>query len=173
MRNQILNAFIQGVESTILALMIVGIVGLVAMRIWGGQILSVQTASMVPTIRSKDAVIVKPVPVGELKVGDIISYRSPNQPRVVITHRLVAIDHAGDRLTTAGDSSGIKDPTFSSQLVAGKAIALAPKFGLVIDILHNPYGLVAAIYLPALLVIVVEARQLVRVYARPIYSVRL
>lgn len=76
MLSQKLNACIRGVESTILALMIVSIVGLVAMKIWGGQLLSVQTVSIAPTIWPKDAVIVKPVPVGELKVGDIISYHS-------------------------------------------------------------------------------------------------
>lgn len=73
---QELIIYIQVGGSTILALMNVSIVGLVAMKIWGGQLLSVQTVSMAPTIRPKDAAIVKPVPTGALKVGDIISYHS-------------------------------------------------------------------------------------------------
>ncbi len=156
-----------------LTLLIVGTAGLVGLKIWGGQLLSVQTASMSPTIQPKDAVIVKPTPADELHVGDIISYHSPNQPKMVITHRVISIDRQARQLITAGDALHTKDPSFSEQLLVGRVVALTPRLGLIIDFLHRPIGLISAIYLPAALIIASEVDHIAYAYARPFYSVRL
>ncbi len=156
-----------------LTLLIATAVGAVALRLWGGQLLSVQTASMVPTIAPKDAVLIRRITDTDLRTGDIISYRDPISPRVVITHRLIAVNRDSGQLTTAGDALRTSDPSFPSGQVIGKAVALAPKLGFVIDALRRPEGLIFAIYLPAVIVLVAESIQLARAYARPIYSVRL
>lgn len=144
--------------------------GLAVLRIGQLHLLSVQTGSMSPAILPGDAVLVKPP--GQLKLGDVVSYHSPRNPRVTVTHRLVAIGPSG-WLTTRGDNRSLKDPSFPPRLVEGRAVARLPKLGYVLDAIHNPAGLLLAVYLPALSLLASETRRLAAAYARPLYSARL
>lgn len=156
-----------------MALTVAGAISLATVHWRGCKLMSVQTASMLPAIRPGDALVVAPVSVGQLGLGDIISYQSPRNPSVIISHRLVAIDKRTGWITTAGDALPVPDPKFPSRLVVGRAIAVAPKLGVIIDALRRPIGLALAIYLPATFIIVAEGRRLARAYARAFYSARL
>lgn len=158
--------------STVISLIVLA-AGLSILRIRGDRLLSVQTASMVPAFRPGDAIIVRPVSLRDLRPGDVISYHSPHNPALIISHRLLSIDRRTGRLTTAGDALRVADPAFSPNLLAGRAIAVFPRFGLVLDWLRRPVGLVTAIYLPASVAIIAEGRCLFAVYAQPFYSARL
>ncbi len=59
-------------------------------RLQGGEVMAVQTNSMVPTFSPGDALVVRPVASRNIKIGDIISYQSQYQTGVVISHRVVA-----------------------------------------------------------------------------------
>ncbi|GAA1142360.1 hypothetical protein [Nocardioides aquiterrae] len=52
----------------------------------------------------------RPVPVDDLRVGDVITYRPPASAHVdgMVTHRIVAIDHSG--IVTQGDALAEPDP---------------------------------------------------------------
>ncbi len=128
---------------------------------------------MIPTFRPGDALLVVPVTASQLKIGDVVSYHNPRQPTEVISHRLISINQTTGWLKTAGDALQAPDPPFPPQLILGRAMAVAPKLGLVLDALRSPTGLILAAYLPAAVLIVTEVRQLARIYARPIYSARL
>jgi signal peptidase len=139
----------------------------------GHKLLSVQTASMLPSIRPGDALIIAPAQPNQLHIGDIVSYHDQHQPRMIISHRLVSVDPKTGWLTTAGDALHSPDPTFPPNQIVGHATAIAPKLGFVLDSLRRPVGLILTIYLPAMLIIISEANHLMRFYARPFYSARL
>lgn len=154
-------------------LLIVGAAGLALIRFQGHELLSVQTASMLPTIRPGDALIVASVSPNQLHIGDIISYRSPRDPTVIISHRLVSIDPKTGWLTARGDALRSPDPVFPPRLLIGHATALAPRLGTVLNALRHPISIALTIYVPAGLIVWAEVGRLARTYTRPFYSVRL
>lgn len=157
----------------VVTLLIAGAVSLAVLHAQGQRLLSVQTGSMIPAFRPGDALIIGPVRPNQLHIGDIISYQNPREPRVVITHRLTAIDKQTGWLTTSGDALHSPDPAFSEHLLIGRAMALAPRLGYLLSGLHQPISLALGIYLPAILIVVTEVQRLTQAYARPFYSVRL
>ena len=123
------------------------------------QILTVESASMVPTFYRGDALIVSPVKSSELKPGQIISYRSPHNASLIISHRLIEVKSS--KLITSGDALGTMDEPFNSNRVVGRPIAIAPKLGYMIDFMRRPIGLITLIFIPGLLIIINE---IIRLY---------
>ncbi len=158
---------------TICGTLLLLVAGLASLRLGGHQLLAVQTASMLPTIRPGDAIVVEPVRASQLHIGDIISYRSPQNPHTVITHRLVARNAQTQQLITSGDANTRPDPPVAPSHLIGRATVRAPQMGRLLDALRHPLGLVCLVYVPGLCIIVAEVRRLAQTYARPSYSVRL
>lgn len=154
---------------TTLTLPIAGAVGLIILHARGERLLSVQTASMVPALQPGDAIVVRPVSASSFRPGDIVSYRSPRDPNVVITHRLIGVNRQTGQLVTAGDAFHTPDEPFSSLRVVGRATAVAPGLGSVLDLMRRPLGLIIMVYLPAALIIISETVRLSRHYGRPAY----
>lgn len=169
---RIVHYAVRGLLAISLTLLVAGAAGLLSLRAHGTRLLSVQTASMAPIFRPGDALIVGPVEAQSLHVGDIVSYQSPRWP-TVITHRLIAIDQRTGWLTTAGDALHSPDQAFPPSQILGRATAIAPRLGSLLNFLRTPVGLGLTIYLPATIVISNEIRRLSRIYARPFYSVKL
>lgn len=144
----------QVLQAIAVTLLLAIAVGLAALHFSGRQLLSVQSGSMVPTLRRGDAVLVEPVSASRLAVGDIVSYRSSTGSQVVITHRLIGRNLAAHTLITAGDAQQDRpDSPIQFSQVQGRAVAVAPALGVVLDFAHTPLGLVALIYAPAALII--------------------
>ncbi|MGC1177220.1 MAG: S26 family signal peptidase, partial [Candidatus Saccharimonadales bacterium] len=99
---QVITVMGRGVLLSLIVLAVIFAVGLLIVRSRGEQLLSVQTGSMVPTLRPGDAVIVKPSAAHDLTVGDIVSYQSPRDSNLVVTHRLTRVDKRTGWLTTTG-----------------------------------------------------------------------
>ena len=141
-------------------------------RSQGLLIMSVQTGSMRPAIRPGDAVVVRQSSVLDtLKPGDIISYRSPRNSDVILTHRLVAVDTRTGLLTARGDAAAAADPPFGQDRVVGMVTRTVPLAGGVLDFVRQPYGLATAVYAPSIMLITWEIRRLMRSYASQHYSV--
>jgi len=166
---QALGVAAYGLATITITLVMAAAAGLVIWRAHGLQLLSVQTASMVPTFQPGDALLVVPAQPSALKPGEVISYRSPHGGGVIVSHRLIAIDAKTGLLTTAGDAIHSHDPPFPPRLVIGRATAVAPGLGRVIDALRHPLGLALAVYLPATLIVATEVRRLGHSYRQPIY----
>ncbi len=77
---------------------------------------------------------------------------------MVVSHRLVAINKKTGLVTTAGDILGVTDKPFPSSRIIGRATAVAPGFGRVMDAARTPIGLIILVYLPAVLIITGEIR---------------
>lgn len=145
--------------------------GFMLWRDTGVRLFSVQTASMAPLIRPGDAVLVRRVEPDQLAPGDVISFRSPADSRVTVTHRLVEADMARGLLITKGDNNAGVDRPVAASLLVGRAERHFAKAGYAIDLMHSPAGLLAAVYLPALLLVGSELRRLTAWY-RPQYRHR-
>jgi len=78
--------------------------------------------SMWPFIKQGERLIIKKIPIGDLKIGDIILYRKDNQ---LICHRLIKRigDEKGYLLYTRGDNSSQFD-SLSEEMFLGKAIGI-------------------------------------------------
>jgi signal peptidase len=163
----------RGLSATALILLLAGAVGLMALNARGARLLSVQTASMMPTFRPGDALVVKPLRSGHFHSGDIVSYRDPRHPAAIISHRLLGINRQTGWLTTQGDALHSPDPAFPPNQVVGRAIAVAPGLGRLLDWLRRPLGLALTVYVPASLIIGAEVARLSRAYAGPFHSARL
>ena len=60
-----------------------------------------------PTISPGDLAITQGVPMGSLRVGDVIVFTPPTETQQVI-HRIASRD--GDVITTKGDANNVADP---------------------------------------------------------------
>jgi signal peptidase len=124
--------------------------------------LAVQTASMRPLIAPGDAVFVRSVAASTLQDGDVVSYKSPANPRRTITHRIIAIDHTAKTLNTKGDAAPRPDTAINQSQLIGKVSLVVPKMGWLLDALHKPLGLALLIYVPALTIISYEIVKFLR-----------
>ncbi len=131
----------------------------VVLTLRSGTVLAVQTDSMVPVFDPGDALIIRSS-AKTFSEGQIVSYRSRNDPRQIVSHRVVAIDEKQQQLITKGDNLTEPDPPIRNWDVLGTAIYIIPKGGYVLGFLYSWWGLACAIYLPAFLILVFEARRL-------------
>jgi signal peptidase len=142
---------------------------------WLGQgvrIMSVGSNSMSPLLHKGDAVLVRRVNPVDIQAGDIVSYVSPRDSSLVITHRVVQTMPETGRLVTRGDANAAADPAFHSSRVMGEVVYVLPAAGRLVDGLHTWPGLVAAVYVPMLIIVGREVLRLSRHYSRPTYSLR-
>ncbi len=159
-------------------LVLVCVSGLAMWRMRQIQILSVQSGSMAPLVQVGDAVVVERVDIADLAAGDVISFRSPADISVVVTHRIVQIDSVGEdsksskdvrsAITTRGDNNVTPDLPLNPQLIIGRAVGHIPNLGFGIDFIHSTAGLVIGVYLPAAIMAAIELKRLTRYYG-PVY----
>ena len=120
----------------------------------------VLSGSMLPTIQIKDIVVTKKVPEEKLKVGDIITFISPD-PRfggISVTHRIRekyyddSLGSYSDR--TKGDYNNVADSVLvPNSNVLGKVILKIPKLGYLQDILSSKGGLIIVVLIPCLIIL--------------------
>jgi signal peptidase I len=150
-----------------LAVLLAGVAVLIGLHAKGYELLSVQTASMTPVFRPGDALIVAPATIRRPRPGQVISYQSPRDSRVIISHRLIG--YKNGRMITAGDALSDPDPPVPPRLLVGRAVAVMPKFGYVLDVLRQPIGLTVFVILPAVIVLIAEAKRLTRTWSAADY----
>lgn len=127
----------------------------------GYSFFRVVTGSMEPTIPCGAVLINKETPISEIKVDDIICYRSGIAEiyGAIVTHRVVGIerDVAGKiYLETRGDANNSSDPYYADETnLVGKVIWHKDKVGFltgVLAFLSGDIGFLACIVFPVLLI---------------------
>jgi signal peptidase I len=76
--------------------------------------------SMVPSIRSGDALVVEPVEPRALRRGDVVLAQLP---RGLTAHRIVRVERRGGEvisITTRGDNCAVDDDPFSPSQLVGR-----------------------------------------------------
>jgi len=131
---------------------------------FGWRVDTVFSGSMEPRLKLGSVVVTRPVEAEEIKAGDIITFYSPLNERLV-SHRVVAAEHgSGWHFQTKGDANEDADPfVVPAESVVGKVCLHLPYFGYVSQFVKTPLGLLLLICTPGLVVIVMEMRNIWRV----------
>lgn len=126
----------------------------------GRSLFRVVTGSMEPTISAGALLICRETPAEDIRVGDIICYRSTDGATAgwIITHRVVRILESGGSIyfETRGDANAVSDGGFVSAetLVGRVAWYSAPDsfYAKAVSALSSKIGFLALILLPCLIV---------------------
>ena len=116
------------------------------------------SGSMEPIIKVKDAVVVRRCEEADIKIGDVVTYRSMDEAfyGILITHRVVNIeDSNGEKVyITKGDNNETIDrtPVKFSQIL-GKVAMRIPKIGYLKYFLTDYYGWIIAVVIPSVAII--------------------
>lgn len=81
-------------------------------RAAGATPYTVLTGSMQPSYPPGALVVVKPVAFEDIRIDDVVTYQLESGKPMVITHRVVGIEHGSDgdvRLVTQGDANNVAD----------------------------------------------------------------
>ncbi|UFU01714.1 signal peptidase I [Ruania suaedae] len=102
------------VWAVLMVLVLVLIAGVLLPRVAGGTPYAVLTGSMQPSYPPGTLVVVKPVAIEEIAVGDVITYQLASGEAAVVTHRVVSVGSSlggsGERvLRTQGDTNNVAD----------------------------------------------------------------
>lgn len=131
--------------------------------LFGFQGFAVLSGSMEPTIGTGDVVVVRKVPPLQAKVGDVVTFRSPDDQTKIITHRVQSMQAAGDTVgfVTKGDANtGTERWSVPADGTIGRVAYRIPKLGYVTNRIGSRFGRFAFLILPALLLAGLELRRI-------------
>lgn len=158
------------VANALLLLCVVALAGaMLAPALLGYERYILVSGSMTGTYDTGSVVYAKPVPVADLRVGDVITYAPPAgaTSQALVTHRISGIgrDAAGDRLfRTKGDANQSVDPwRFSLDRPTQARVEFGvPYVGHVVNALIDRDTRMLVIGLPAVLIALLTLARLVR-----------
>ena len=123
----------------------------------------VLSGSMEPTIHTGDAVLMDSISPLDARIGDVVSFRSPDDPTHMITHRVVSMVATGGvvQFVTRGDANtGVERWSVPADGVIGRVQYRVPKLGYITNRLGSRFGRFAFLVVPALLLGVMEVRRI-------------
>jgi signal peptidase I len=103
-----------GVSAGLLGLLLlVGALVIVIPAVSGSTPMTILTSSMEPTYPPGTLIIVQPVDVNDIAIGDAITYQIESGKPEVVTHRVVSISSIGAEKSfiTKGDNNAVADPS--------------------------------------------------------------
>lgn len=121
--------------------------------LFGYSVMRVTTEDMEPKINIGEVVILKQVEPSELKLGDVISYKSDLTVTnsIYVTHQISKEPYEKDGVyyfTTRGlKADSVNDPEITDAQVRGKVMYLIPFVGTFYDFVTQWYGMVSLILL--------------------------
>lgn len=115
----------------------------------------VKTGSMRPNYPPGSLILVKPTPAEKLKLGNVITFTDPDDPkRGLVTHRIVKIERVDGRpiFTTQGDANPVPD-TWKLKLAsdAGLLRYNVPQAGRLSFLVRTKQGYLVLIAIPVLM----------------------
>jgi len=119
----------------------------------------VLSGSMNPTFDAKSLIVVKPIEASNVRVGDILTFRSSDTSNNNTTHRVVEINNEMGNLSfiTRGDANNVNDPVpLYPQNIIGKVSFSIPFIGFLINYASTRNGMFALVIFPASALIAYE-----------------
>ena len=149
--------------AVIILLMTASVLTFLAPR-FGWEVDTVFSGSMEPQLKTGSVALTRPVEAEDIKVGDIITFHSPLDEKL-ISHRVIAVEHSSSlNFRTKGDANEDADPfVVPAQSVVGKICFHIPYFGYAAQFIKTPLGLLLTLCLPGLVIIVMEMVSICRV----------
>ncbi len=133
------------------------------------SIYTIATGSMVPNINVMDAIInIRVDDPDDLKVGDVITFRSsnPTSMGLTMTHRIKEITTDNDGkicYVTKGDANPVEDELCAKYSnVIGKVIIRIPGLGHIQRFLASGFGWLLCILIPAVIIIARDIMKITR-----------
>jgi signal peptidase I len=126
---------------------------------FGMHSFTVLSGSMEPTIGTGDVLVVDSIRPLDARIGDIVTFRSPEDPSRQITHRVIKMRAAGNvvYVVTRGDANtGVERWSVPASGTIGRAQYRIPKLGYVTNRLGSRFGRFAFLVLPALVLVLSE-----------------
>jgi len=141
------------------AIVVIGAIALVGVRLVGVQVFTVLSGSMEPTYHTGALLYVKSVDHTELEAGDVITFMINED--TVATHRIVEVvpdetDPSVLRYRTKGDANDTEDGSLVHyKNIIGSPIFSIPYMGYVANYIQNPPGSYITLSAGALLLFLV------------------
>jgi signal peptidase I len=132
-------------------------------RALGKPVLVVLTGSMEPQLSTGDVVIESRISPLDAKVGDVITFRDPERPDRLITHRVRRVTARAEDVsfTTKGDANNTVE---TWQIPRHGSIARVeyrlPKLGYVVAWISGPAARLFLVVIPAILLGLFELRRI-------------
>ncbi|HEY93891.1 MAG TPA: signal peptidase I [Dehalococcoidia bacterium] len=133
-------------------------------RFTGLEIFTIYTGSMEPAIPVGSTVIVQPIQEYRYKVGDIIAFNTSTNSDIVV-HRVIEVKNENSPISfhTAGDANESPDVNpIPVGNVVGKVFFIIPYWGYLSDFVGTKLGYVLLVILPAMILISLETRNIIR-----------
>lgn len=123
---------------------------------------AVQSGSMSPALDAGDLAVTLPLNPYDIKLGDMISYRSPADPETLVIHRVVGIDRSGPlTFRTKGDAnSSIDAHPVPAQAVVGKVGFQLPWLGYLVAFVQSTAGFILLLAVPGAVILYLEMNKL-------------
>ncbi len=124
---------------------------------------SVITGSMEPSVPVGTLALVTPIPPNDLKTGDVIAFPEPNNPKIIVLHRIVEIQQLGNmtQFRTKGDNNNSADNwLITPSTVKGKMVYGIPGIGYPIKFAQTQVGFIAIIAIPATWLIFLQLKSI-------------
>jgi len=133
----------------------------------GYKTLVVLSGSMEPKIHVGSVVAVKPV--GEYKVGDVITFGENTKTKTPTTHRIAEVKEDGGvkSYITKGDANNAPDqkPVAQGEIL-GKVLFSVPYVGYAVNAAQKPVGFMLIVIVPAVIIIYEEIRSIKKEFVR-------
>jgi len=129
--------------STGLLLLVAGlaVVLIVVPKATGSTPLTVLTQSMDPTLPPGTLLVVRPTPVEDIRIGDVVTYQITSGQPAVISHRVVSVASSSDgsrTFTLKGDNNALPDPApVTAAQVRGVVWYSLPDVGVVNQLVNG------------------------------------
>lgn len=175
---KLFSRWISGLTTTLLLLvLILMLIFTISSKINGGrpnlfgyEILTVLSGSMEPNIQTGSLIAVKPVAnLNSLQVGDVITYQSPDNPDMLITHRIVEVRKANGEISfiTKGDNNDSPDiaPVPSAYVVAKYQNISIPYLGYILSFSKTQPGIILMMIIPGVILVVSQLIHIWRIFS--------
>lgn len=123
----------------------------------GIKLLTVQSGSMAPTIKTGSLVFIKSQ--DNYYSGDIVTFQNSTDPSQTTTHRIVNVtqENGFSQFQTQGDANNTPDGLIiSKEQIIGKAKLAIPYLGYLVAFVKTLPGLIILILIPAVIIIYEE-----------------
>lgn len=139
-------------------------------QLFGYRTYTVLSGSMEPTLHTGDIVLNQRVSPLEARVGDVVTFRDPENKTRLITHRVRSIQHSDGlvRFVTKGDANNTTETwAIAENGTIGRARFHVWKLGYALFFIGGRYGRLAFIVVPSVLLGWYELRKIWRRPRRP------
>lgn len=124
-------------------------------------VFAVVSKSMYPMLSIGDLVVTEKIDFTNINTEDVIAYKTNNQEKDVIIHRVIKKENE-DEVLTKGDNNATADETLvNKNKIIGKVVKVFPEYGDIIVFMRKPLGIALFIIIPAIYLAILEINVLI------------